>query len=183
MAEGSGPNFDSLLEGLSRQYILRAVTGEITENKKPKTGFMRILYIKEHTRMSANRKTPVSVYYDGSCPLCRREMSFYRKRRGAEAVAWVDVSQPCNLPADLSQVGAMARFHVRDANGRLVDGGQAFAELWKQFPDLRWVGLFFSSPATRWILALGYNVFLPLRPRLQSLFRPRCEPEDTSKSW
>ena len=94
--------------------------------------------------MLAKRKTPVSVYYDGSCPLCRREMSFYRKRRGAEAVAWVDVSRPCNLPADLSRAGAMARFHVRDANGRLVDGGEAFAELWKQLPGLRWVGLFFA---------------------------------------
>jgi predicted DCC family thiol-disulfide oxidoreductase YuxK len=109
-------------------------------------------------------------------------MSFYRKRRGAEAVAWVDVSEPGNLPADLSRAEAMARFHVRDANGRLVDGGHAFAELWKQFPVLRWAGVFFSSPATRWILELGYNVFLPFRPRIQSLLRPRHGPEDESQN-
>jgi predicted DCC family thiol-disulfide oxidoreductase YuxK len=144
-----------------------------TENR------FRAYYCKEeHARMVLKRKRPISVYYDGSCPLCSREISFYRKRRGAESVAWVDVSQPRNLPADLSRAEAMARFHVRDANGRLVDGGYAFAELWKQFPVFRWAGVFFSSPATRWILALGYNVFLPFRPRIQSLFGSRREPED-----
>ncbi|WP_373007880.1 thiol-disulfide oxidoreductase DCC family protein [Hyphomonas sp.] len=132
--------------------------------------------------MIPRRQTPISVYYDGSCPLCRGEISFYKKRRGAEAVAWVDVSEPRNLPADLSRTEAMARFHVRDANGRLVDGGHAFAELWKQFPAFRWAGVFFSSPATRWILELGYIVFLPFRPRIQSLFRPRHGPEDESQN-
>lgn len=124
----------------------------------------------------------VSVYYDGSCPLCRREISFYGKCRGAESVDFVDVSQPRNLPSDLSRADSMARFHVRDARGRLVDGGQAFAELWKQLPAFRWLGLFFSFPAARWVLTLGYDAFLPFRPRIQSWFRPRHEPENESPS-
>lgn len=123
----------------------------------------------------------ISVYYDGSCPLCRREISFYGKRCGAESVDFVDVSQPHNLPTDLSRVASMARFHVRDAKGRLVDGGPAFAVLWKQFPAFRWLGLFFSFPAARWVLSLGYDAFLPFRPRLQSWFRSRHEPENESR--
>lgn len=41
-----------------------------------------------------------TVYYDGACPLCQREISFYRQRKGAEAVRWVDVAQD-DAPKDL----------------------------------------------------------------------------------
>ena len=35
--------------------------------------------------MSAQPQPPLTVYYDGACPVCRREIGFYRKRTG-EAV-------------------------------------------------------------------------------------------------
>ena len=62
-----------------------------------------------------------TVYYDGSCPLCSTEISFYRKREGAQAITFVDVSdaeQRTNL-GDLDSEQAMRRFHVRDANGTI----------------------------------------------------------------
>jgi predicted DCC family thiol-disulfide oxidoreductase YuxK len=127
--------------------------------------------------MTPKPHTRIFVYDDGSCPLCRREILFYGKRRGGESAEFVDVSEPRNLPADLLRADSMVRFHVRDAKRRLVDGGHAFAELWKQFPAFRWLGLFFSFPAARWVLALEYDSFLPFRLRIQSWFRPRHEPK------
>ncbi|MEM9378009.1 MAG: DUF393 domain-containing protein [Pseudomonadota bacterium] len=111
-----------------------------------------------------------SVFYDESCPMCRKEIAFYRRRSGAEAIDWVDVSQPANVPDGLTCRQAMARFHVRTENGTLIDGGAAFAELWKRLPTLRWLGLISSTPLTRPVLNLAYNLFLPLRPQLQKLF-------------
>lgn len=70
----------------------------------------------------------------------------------------------------------MARFHIRKLDGSLVDGGLAFAELWKRLPAFRWIGLFFSTPPMNWILNASYNAFLPLRPRLQRLlFRSEAQ--------
>ena len=66
----------------------------------------------------------LTVFFDGSCPLCQREIGFYRSRKGAEAITWVDVSAPASpLHGDLSCEAAMRRFHIRDRDGNLLDGG------------------------------------------------------------
>ena len=112
-----------------------------------------------------------AVYFDASCPMCRSEIAFYQKRKGADAIDWVDVSQPENAPSEISCADAMARFHVRKTSGELVNGGVAFAHLWKQLPSFRWIGLLFDTSATRWMINGAYNLFLPLRPHVQALFR------------
>lgn len=117
-----------------------------------------------------------TVYYDGSCPLCVAEIGFYRGRRGADAIEWVDVSATDGAVAsDLGCAAAMARFHVRDKKGMLIDGGPAFAALWKQLPSWRWLGIAFSAPPLRWIIGIAYELFLPVRPYLQRFVRRRAD--------
>ncbi len=111
----------------------------------------------------------LAVYFDNSCPLCRKEIAFYQHRKGADGIDWVDVSQPDNAPDELSCAQAMARFHVRTTDGRLVDGGKAFVELWMQLKAFRWLGMMFSLPVLRSVIDWAYDAFLPLRPRLQRL--------------
>lgn len=113
----------------------------------------------------------LTIYYDGSCPLCRREIALYRRQPGAERLLWLDVSAGAPLGADLSCEAAMRRFHVRDAQGRLFSGGAAFARLWRALPAWRVIGWTFAWPPLSWLLALAYRVFLPLRPGLQRLAR------------
>jgi len=113
----------------------------------------------------------LSVYFDGSCPLCRREIAFYRRLRGAELLEWLDVSAGAPLGQGLSCEQAMRRFHVRDAQGRLWSGGAAFARLWRALPGWRLLGWAMAWPPMSWALELVYRAFLPLRPRLQRLVR------------
>ncbi|MFM7026391.1 MAG: thiol-disulfide oxidoreductase DCC family protein [Limnohabitans sp.] len=111
----------------------------------------------------------ITVYFDGSCPLCRREISLYRRLRGAEQLHWVDVSSGQTTGAGLSCEQAMRRFHVRDAQGQLLSGGAAFARLWQALPGWRIAGWLFAWPPMSWLLELAYRGFLPLRPRLQRM--------------
>ena len=115
------------------------------------------------------------VFYDGVCPLCAREIGFYRQRDGAETVTWLDVSavKDEEVVPGLTRDRAMARFHVLDPDGRLVSGGTAFAALWRALPAFRWLGRIAQTAAAAWVLKHAYNGFLKLRPWLQSRFRAR----------
>ena len=109
----------------------------------------------------------LTVYYDGSCPLCRREIALYQRQPAANRLAWVDVSQGVALGEGLSCEAAMRRFHVRESSGRLLQGGAAFARLWRTMPGWCLMGWLFAVPPMSWTLELAYRLFLPLRPRLQ----------------
>ena len=122
----------------------------------------------------------LTIYYDGSCPLCRREIALYRRLRGAERLQWQDVSAGAALGDGLSCEAAMRRFHVRDAQGQLLSGGAAFTRLWRALPGWRVAGWLFAWPPMSWLLELAYRAFLPLRPRLQRTVQRWWPTQDTS---
>ena len=113
---------------------------------------------------------PFTVYFDGACPLCRREIGFYRKQRGAEAIDWVDVSaDPEKTGADLSCAAALKRFHVRDETGALTSGAAAFSALWRRLPAFAWLGRLSSLPLISHVAEGAYRLFLRIRPAMQKI--------------
>jgi predicted DCC family thiol-disulfide oxidoreductase YuxK len=93
-----------------------------------------------------------TAFYDGACPLCAREIGFYRRQEGADWICWVDISSidTMDVAPDLAREEALARFTVRDADGSLVSGGRAFTlghlEEWAcQRPAVHGTGRFVGS--------------------------------------
>lgn len=117
----------------------------------------------------AVRTASVEVYYDGACPLCRAEMSYYR-RCGSNA-QFTDLTQEGASPEGVSCDAALKRFHARDESGRLRSGAAAFAALWRVTPGWRWLGVIGGAPPFVWIGEGLYRLFLPIRPHLQGLVR------------
>lgn len=116
--------------------------------------------------MSTDARPDLTVYYDGACPVCSREIAVYRRQSGADACGWVDVSQaPAEaLGPDLTPNRALERLHVRRADGRLVHGAAAFALMWQALPSTRWLGRIAGIPPVTWMLEAAYRLFLRLRP-------------------
>ena len=119
-----------------------------------------------------------TVYFDGSCPLCRAEIGYYRRIDHSGALCFIDVSDPDVLvPFGLTQQRAMERFHVRTGAGALLSGAAAFVEVWARLPRWRWAARAAALPGLMALLELSYRLFLPARPVLAVIFgrikRPR----------
>jgi predicted DCC family thiol-disulfide oxidoreductase YuxK len=114
--------------------------------------------------MQASRPT-CTVYFDGGCPLCRREIDFYRARAGGDSIEWVDAAgrDAAVFGPDLTRETALARMHVRRGDGALVSGAAAFAALWSSLPQYAWLGRLASWPPVLKVLEVGYRGFLLVR--------------------
>lgn len=89
----------------------------------------------------ASDSVVATVFYDGGCPLCSREIRHYRRLRGADKLVWIDISTDERMLAvhGLERQTAMDRFHVLDASGRWQIGARGFIELWSHLPAYRWL--------------------------------------------
>lgn len=117
---------------------------------------------------SVDSPAPLTVLYDGSCPLCRREIGVYRGLKANSPVCFADVSDAAQpLPIGTTREQLMARFHVRGADGRLLSGAKAFLALWATLPGWRWLALVGRVPGVAWAMERAYLLFLRVRPLLQ----------------
>ena len=116
----------------------------------------------------------VVVWFDGACPLCRREIAWMRRLDRRGAIAFVDVSRAATrdggagCPVDRSAL--LARFHALE-DGRVVSGAAAFAAMWRAIPLLRPLGLAARNRLVLAGLERLYGLFLRLRPWLQRAAR------------
>ncbi|MEM9757087.1 MAG: DUF393 domain-containing protein [Pseudomonadota bacterium] len=121
--------------------------------------------------MPPKDKEPVTVYFDGACPLCTVEIDHYSSRPGAEKLSFVDVSEGGDPAPDLASDVARRRFHVRRADGTLLSGARAFVEVWDTLPGWRWLARVARVPGIVPVLELAYRGFLPIRPMLSRIAR------------
>jgi len=111
-----------------------------------------------------------TVYFDGSCSLCRAEIGHYRRKDQVGALCFVDISEVSAVtPEGITQQRALKRLHVRASDGRVLSGAAAFVEIWNRLPKWRWVARAASLPGALAALELGYRIFLPVRPFISRL--------------
>lgn len=123
--------------------------------------------------MTQTTNEKLTVFYDGECPICTREIGFYKECDGGSDIDWRDVTKIADdeVHPGLSRDDALARFHVLTQDGRLMSGGPAFAQMWRNLKKFRLVGAVFSFPPIAWLLDRVYDLLLLVRPRLQKLFK------------
>ena len=118
-----------------------------------------------------NESPPLTVLYDGACPLCRREIGIYRglkPLRSDSPVCFADVSDAAlPLPPGTTREQLLARFHVRGRDGELLSGARAFLALWAALPGWRWLAWAGRLPGAAWTMERTYLLFLRWRPMLQ----------------
>jgi predicted DCC family thiol-disulfide oxidoreductase YuxK len=113
----------------------------------------------------------VVVWFDGSCPLCAREIALMRwlDRRGS--ITFCDVS-PSDSICPLDRQTLLARFHASE-NGVILSGAAAFAAMWRAIPPLKPLGWAARHPKVLAILERVYIRFLNVRPHIQRVLLRR----------
>ncbi len=127
---------------------------------------------------TATRPVLFTVYYDGSCSICRTRIAIYKMegRRGEIAIDWRDVSEDPEALAefDIAPEDARRRLHVVDADGTLLAGADAFALLWSALPGYRRLGRLIASPGFNAMAHAVYDSGLAHAfHRLRKSFRAR----------
>ena len=124
----------------------------------------------EAASATSDAKAKLTVWFDGACPLCTREISLFRKMDKHRVIHFEDVSHPdATCPLDRAEL--LARFHAQEVGKPVVSGAAAFAAMWRAIPFLRPVGELARIPVVLWFLERLYVTFLRVRPRLQKMFR------------
>ena len=122
-----------------------------------------------------NQSRDVTVWYDGECPLCLREIAFMRRLDTRRAIEFVDVHDGKACPLDPAVL--LERFHAREGRNAPVSGAAAFAVMWRAIPLLRPLGLLARNRLVLAGLERAYVVFLRIRPRLQRLAGANVQPD------
>ena len=126
---------------------------------------LRLMLTLKSTGCSDYWMGNVIIWFDGSCPLCAREIALMRwlDRRGA--ITFCDVSPPDAI-CPLDRQTLLTRFHASE-HGELLSGAAAFAAMWRAIPLLKPLGWAARHPAILAFLERAYVRFLRIRPAIQ----------------
>jgi len=115
----------------------------------------------------------IEVFYDGDCPLCRREIAFLRKRDRQERVRFTDIARPDFDPADTGRTVAQLMERIqgrRLPGGEMLEGVEVFRGLYEAV-GFRVLVTISRLPGLAWLLDRLYGVFARNRLRLTG----RCD--------
>jgi len=113
----------------------------------------------------------LTVWFDGACPLCIREIGLMRRLDRQSGIHFVDVSGDGEGSCPIDRQELLQRFHAQERGGPMLVGAAAFAAMWRAIPILRPLGILARWPPLLALLDVAYRGFLKVRPTFQRLAR------------
>jgi predicted DCC family thiol-disulfide oxidoreductase YuxK len=107
----------------------------------------------------------LTVFYDGKCGLCSKEINYYKSIAVADNFYWFDVANDPKPLASLnvSQSDALRRLHALDEKGQIYIGVAAFVAIWQRLRYWHLLALLMKFPFLMQLASLAYNRFADYR--------------------
>ncbi|KUJ83052.1 DUF393 domain-containing protein [Microbulbifer flavimaris] len=122
-----------------------------------------------------------TMFYDGRCPLCMKEIAHLRRWNTAGRVRFIDIhSETCRREfPQLDPAEAMETLHGEMPDGRMITGFEVTVEAWERVGKGHWVR-WLRWPGVRRLSPHLYRLFARHRHRLAQVLtgRQRCESDD-----
>lgn len=137
----------------------------------------------EKSKDSPNK---LQVYYDGLCKVCSFEIEHYKKQKGSEKIAFVDITKTgFNAAQEGLDPHLVHKYlHAKNESGQIVSGVETFRLIWQQLPKYNWAYALSKNSLVSLGLNFGYQIFVRIRPFLprykdQCKDSPYCEVHNT----
>lgn len=118
------------------------------------------------------------VYFDGQCPLCRREIDHLRRldQHGALDLQDINTTDFAQRFPHIDPVAADKLLHGEYADGRMIYGLDVSCEAWRLVGKGHWFA-FLCWPLLKPVANAGYRLFARHRHRISALFggKPACD--------
>ena len=125
----------------------------------------------------------LTIFFDGGCPLCKREVDFMSSRNQKGFLRFIDINSS-DFSFDkygITYKQAMERIHALKSNGSIIRDVNVFQEAYSLI-GLGWIYAPTKLPVIDKIIALIYGVWakyrlkITLRPPIEKLCSERdCE--------
>jgi predicted DCC family thiol-disulfide oxidoreductase YuxK len=120
---------------------------------------------------------PLTVFYDGACGVCSREIGYYRTIAD-QRVKFVNIAAADFSAGDYgkSPEEFQKKLHARDADGNFYTGVEAFRRLWEALPSPFYplLSTVVGLPGVHLAACTGYAVFARFRHLLPSRHASTC---------
>ena len=120
----------------------------------------------------------IEVFYDGDCPLCRREIGFFKKKDRKRLIRFRDIQRidfaSAGIPKTYQQL--MGEIHGRLPDGTWIIGVEVFRRLYSAI-GWNWIVAITRWPVVLQSLDWAYQFFAKQRLTLTGRCRNSCEVE------
>ena len=120
-----------------------------------------------NARLHVMKPYPMTVYFDGECPICRREIDLMKMFNRKDHLQFIDFSTSLYRSADhgLNQCDLGRVIHARWSDGTLITGVEVFREMWEAI-GLGFLARFSRLSGINKLLVKAYAWFAKNRLRL-----------------
>ena len=120
-------------------------------------------------------KAKLTIFFDGGCPLCQREVDFLQSRNKEAKLKFIDINNSdlsLELNYGITYKQAMQRIHALKSDGSIIKDLKVFQEAYKLI-GLGWVYAPTKLPIIDKLFEIIYAFWA--KYRLKITFRPSIE--------
>ncbi len=148
------PLFNRLQAGIPMHQLLKKPVQEVSMSKPPHR---------------------VEVFFDGACPLCRKEIAMLRWWDRHHRICFTDITEESfdATAMGVSMEDLIAEIHGRAADGTLIRGVEVFRQLYSSV-GFRWLVAVTRVPGIAYAFDCAYSIFAKHRLKLTGRCTDTC---------
>lgn len=103
----------------------------------------------------------ITVFYDGACGLCAKEIAHYKEIAPENIFEWIDITRNSESFTALgySLSDGLKALHAQDKDHNIHIGVDAFLVIWREMKGWKLLAFFVGLPIVRHIAGFAYRHF------------------------